>query len=189
MRTSESAHDPPWVVPFVKAIILSHDRRTFLLQHRIKRGDLYEGFWELPGGRVQVGESLLDCLRREVQEEAGLSVTEFLGQQPERIVDRLGGTARLVRPLVTVEVEEHSIFGHYFACVAEPGAVPRASAESDRHRWITPAGFRDTFLSMSEGSAPEVGDTDPSRARTECSTVDLLALRVAFRDGLGRWFE
>ena len=33
-----------------------------------------EGKWSLPGGAVEVGESLQDALRREVQEEVGIDV-------------------------------------------------------------------------------------------------------------------
>ncbi|HZV65257.1 MAG TPA: NUDIX domain-containing protein [Telluria sp.] len=33
------------------------------------------GEWELPGGRIEIGESSQQCLAREIAEELGLSVT------------------------------------------------------------------------------------------------------------------
>lgn len=32
----------------------------------------HDGIWELPGGRLEHGEQILDCLKRECQEETGL---------------------------------------------------------------------------------------------------------------------
>jgi len=34
-----------------------------------------DGGWELPGGRIHRAESVTDCLRREIEEEAGLRVS------------------------------------------------------------------------------------------------------------------
>ncbi len=40
-----------------------------------------DGLWELPGGRIQKSEDLIDCLKRECMEEIGLEC-EVLEAQP-----------------------------------------------------------------------------------------------------------
>lgn len=46
----------------------------------IRRGDQFlvveemDGQWALPGGRINVGEDIEECLRREVREEIGLDI-------------------------------------------------------------------------------------------------------------------
>jgi 8-oxo-dGTP diphosphatase len=54
----------------VGAIILGRDR--VLLVERA--GEPLTGYWSLPGGVLEVGESLHDGVRREVREETGLEV-------------------------------------------------------------------------------------------------------------------
>jgi 8-oxo-dGTP diphosphatase len=53
----------------VTAAVIEHDGR-YLVTRR-QRGVHLEGYWEFPGGKCEPGESLADCLRRELQEELG----------------------------------------------------------------------------------------------------------------------
>ena len=50
------------------------DRQGRYLLTRRPEGKVYAGYWEFPGGKVEAGESLQDALRREIQEELGITV-------------------------------------------------------------------------------------------------------------------
>ncbi len=45
----------------------------FLLTSR-PPGKVYAGYWEFPGGKLEAGESVAQALRRELQEEIGITI-------------------------------------------------------------------------------------------------------------------
>jgi 8-oxo-dGTP diphosphatase len=45
----------------------------FLLTSR-PQGKVYAGYWEFPGGKLEVGESVEEALRRELHEELGITI-------------------------------------------------------------------------------------------------------------------
>ncbi len=53
----------------VVAVIVDKDERRILL-HRA----LFEDFWSLPGGRIEIGEASIDALRREMREELSVEI-------------------------------------------------------------------------------------------------------------------
>ncbi len=58
--------------------VLSPDRRSVLMIHRITRPDdqafgKYNGL----GGKMEAGEDVVTCMKREIREEAGLDVVEM----------------------------------------------------------------------------------------------------------------
>ncbi|MYL72403.1 NUDIX domain-containing protein [Halobacillus litoralis] len=60
----------PLILPGAVVIIVN-DQQKILLQHR------KDGGWGLPGGLMELGESLEETARREVKEETGLHVGEL----------------------------------------------------------------------------------------------------------------
>lgn len=56
------------IITAARAVI--RDQRGCILF--IRRRD--NGLWAMPAGRQELGESILDCLKREVKEESGLDV-------------------------------------------------------------------------------------------------------------------
>lgn len=64
--------------------VLLQDDGAFLLTSR-PSGKVYEGYWEFPGGKLEAGESVEQALRRELQEEIGITIENCQAWKTERI--------------------------------------------------------------------------------------------------------
>ena len=57
----------------VAAGILINQDGKYLLGQR-PDGKPYAGYWEVPGGKIEAGETVFEALRRELQEELGIHI-------------------------------------------------------------------------------------------------------------------
>ena len=86
------------------------------------------GPWELPGGRMSLGELPEEALRREVKEETGLEITIH---EPLAVTEW--------QPVIRGEKVQNVAI--YHCCVWKSGEVV-VSNEHDEFAWIDPAEYR-----------------------------------------------
>lgn len=66
----------------VGVLIRSDD--AFLLTSR-PEGKAYAGYWEFPGGKLELGETVAQALKRELQEEIGITIEDCVAWKTEQI--------------------------------------------------------------------------------------------------------
>lgn len=91
-------------------------RGKILIQQRLNQG-LLGGLWEFPGGKVEAGESLTECVARECREELGIA-------------------ARVGEKIISVDhaFSHFSITLHAFHCEYISGRIKLESAQ--KYKWV-----------------------------------------------------
>src|SRR3989344_8931904 len=59
----------------VKILLKNKDGKYLLLRRSLKKYPEIQGRWDIVGGRINPGSTLLENLKREVKEETGLTLT------------------------------------------------------------------------------------------------------------------
>ena len=58
---------------FIGVAVIWNDQRQILIDRRRPEGIL-GGLWEFPGGKIEPGETIEDCIKREISEEIGIAI-------------------------------------------------------------------------------------------------------------------
>lgn len=90
-RAREGGADRP-IVEVAVGVLIRPDG-DFLLTSR-PEGKVYAGYWEFPGGKLEVGESVAAALARELHEELGLDIGTVQAWR-EQLVDYPHALVRL----------------------------------------------------------------------------------------------
>lgn len=109
--------------------------REVVVQTRARSGEREQV--ELPGGQVEVYESLVSALRREVEEETGLTVTEIEGLDARMEVKQEADVVEVLRPFAVYQTLRGPVdsMGVYFRCRAEGSLLPSGDG-SKNPRWV-----------------------------------------------------
>ena len=61
-------------VKLASCMVIQDESDSVLLTKRSEDMNVFPGAWVLPGGHIEVGESLEECAIREVKEETGIEI-------------------------------------------------------------------------------------------------------------------
>lgn len=121
---------PEHPVPSCHALV-RHGERLLLVE---RGGPPFEGYWGLPGGAVELGETVEEAVVREVLEETGLIV------RPVRLLGHHSGIQRDGQ----LRVQWHYVI-LYFECELVGGSL-QAGDDAAAAEWLTEAEARERLL-------------------------------------------
>ncbi|MCE5293312.1 MAG: NUDIX hydrolase [Chlamydiales bacterium] len=109
----------------VKALIFNEKNKMLLLERHLPSKKMY---WDIPGGRLQRGESLMETLMREVKEETGF----------EKISDIRPFTMLLTNIRIPAQEGDVGLIFSIFYCKILGIATPILSDEHVGFDWLDP---------------------------------------------------
>ena len=107
-----------------KALIVK-DGRVLLLREAAYDEGTNEGKWDVPGGRINPEEPILEGLAREIQEEAGL------------LNVRVGDVLGIYESFATIKGEDSHIIRVYYAAYLDSEVAITLSADHDIYEWVS----------------------------------------------------
>ncbi len=129
METNENRKYPAMPRVAVGGVVV-HKGRVLLIR-RAKAPSC--GLWAIPGGAVELGETLRQAAERELLEETGLRTRATLVLKTFEIIDRdEEGRVRF-----------HYVIVDFLAELADDNAVPRSGDDAGEARWFAPEELED----------------------------------------------
>jgi 8-oxo-dGTP pyrophosphatase MutT (NUDIX family) len=110
------------IVPAVTAIVINNSNELLM----IERSD--NGYWAVPGGAQDIGESVIDAVKREVAEETGI------------VVEVVHLTGIYSDPRHVIAYDNGEVRQEFSLCFrAKPvGGSLRMNAEATKVQWVSP---------------------------------------------------
>jgi 8-oxo-dGTP diphosphatase len=108
------------VLPFCLALIKNENGEVLIGRHAISPRKPYPGYWDLPGGKLENGETPVECIKREVKEELGVEVTDL------KLLDVFHHDDRTKYPQYTQNLQS---IGFCYECKVKGKIVPTEQEE------------------------------------------------------------
>lgn len=97
----------------------------------VKRGkEPFKGWWTVPGGAVELGETIYEAARREVREECNIDV------EAERVLDAVDNVVRDGEGRIRYHYVIVDVLANY------TGGEVRAGSDAEACRWVNPDEIR-----------------------------------------------
>lgn len=114
----------------IKALIRNTEGKVLLLKVNVRALRKYNGeaYWDIPGGRIQVGDSIESALRREIHEETGLT----------EVVTFSFFTASLANIRIPLDKETVGLVLFTYLCEIDGSQPITISDEHTESRWFSP---------------------------------------------------
>jgi ADP-ribose pyrophosphatase/8-oxo-dGTP diphosphatase len=132
------------------------DGEVYILMQERYKGNVQENGWlEIPAGKIREFENIYDCLRREIFEETGLTVTYIQGEEEAVITEHKGYKVLNYTPFsCSQNVDgEYPIMVQVFICRAS-GKELDESNESRNIRWVSINDLKDMLRDNEDSFYP-----------------------------------
>ncbi len=103
----------------VKIFLKNHEGKYLLLRRSPEKYSEVDKYWDIPGGRINPGVSLIDNLKREVMEETGLEIT---------------GEPKLLAAQDILRPQKHIVRLTY---IGQSVGEVKLSEEHNEYRWLS----------------------------------------------------